>query len=393
MSISKYNQFNTPINTGIDNTARQQAKLPTLEHLLVTGKTPTLVITKEFQAIFEFFCAKNKAVEWSGIMFYRMEGSFSDINSIIVTPIDIYLMDIGTSGHTEFTTDASIIGYQMREGLLDCFTGLCHSHNNMNVFFSNEDISELNDVAPLSLFYVSLIVNNKSEMTCKLAFVGDVESNITYSTSLNQNDLKPVAINLVKKKKLITVDFDIVSDIVMNIPKKYEERLATVLSNKVPIHKPALIPTITNRGGSFSTPSNPTLFQQSTSTFPPISQDVFSPFDTLTSEPVEIDDDNIVEFLAALLQEDDTLTLEQMLGNLINDKSIKAGEIVISVEDEFLEAANLIFGDLDLNAQNQLVAKTIELLTPNVKKPKIKAIVTGLQNYIFNADKDPIQKW
>ena len=393
MSISKYNQFNQSVgytghNTGVDNTTRQQAKLPMLEHLLVTGKTPTLVITKEFQAIFEFYCTKNKTVEWSGIMFYRMEGSFSDINSIIVTPVDIYLMDIGTAGHTEFITDASIIGYQMKEDLFDCFTGLIHSHQSLGVFFSGEDISELNDVAPLGLFYVSLIVNNKSETTAKLAFVGEVQSNITYSTSLNQQDLKPVSIELVKKKKLITVDFDIVGAVTVEVPKKYEERLATVLNNKVPIYKPALIPTINNKAGTHITPSLfPTIPENNFDKFP---QTIYSPFDEV---PIEIDDANVVEFLAALLQEDDTLTLEGVLENLVNDKSIKAGEIVMSVEEEFIEASTLIFGDLDLNGQSQLIDKTISLLTVNAKKPKIKAIITGLQNYIFNAGKDEIQKW
>mgnify|MGYP003494229715 CR=1 FL=1 len=192
---------------------------------------------------------------------------------------------------------------------------------------------------------------------------------MTYSISLNQQDLKPVSIELVKKKKLITVDFDIVGAVTVEVPKKYEERLATVLNNKVPIYKPALIPTINNKAGTHI---------------------IYSPFDEV---PIEIDDANVVEFLAALLQEDDTLTLEGVLENLVNDKSIKAGEIVMSVEEEFIEASTLIFGDLDLNGQSQLIDKTISLLTVNAKKPKIKAIITGLQNYIFNAGKDEIQKW
>lgn len=104
-------------------------KLPMYQHMTVTlHKKPQLVITKEFQRLFEFFCQENKTVEWSGILFYNVEGSFNDIGSMVITPIDIYLMDVGTAGHTQFVTDASIVNYMMKEGLGMCGRGLIHSH-------------------------------------------------------------------------------------------------------------------------------------------------------------------------------------------------------------------------------------------------------------------------
>ena len=49
------------------------------------------------------------------------------------------------------------------------------SHNNMAVFFSGVDNSELTDNAPNYNYYLSLIVNNKNEYCARIAFIGEIE--------------------------------------------------------------------------------------------------------------------------------------------------------------------------------------------------------------------------
>lgn len=106
-----------------------QQSMPKLELVPLTlKKYPKLVITKEFQSIFEFFCSENRAVEWSGVMYYRVENDLTNISEMIITPVDILLMDIGSSAHTEFQYSTDVVSYQMNRGLFNCGTGLVHSH-------------------------------------------------------------------------------------------------------------------------------------------------------------------------------------------------------------------------------------------------------------------------
>lgn len=74
---------------------------------------------------------------------------------------DVYLMDIGSGAYTEFKTDFDVFQYQVNNGLLECHTGLIHSHNRMAAFFSGQDVFTLGDNAPDMNRFFSLIVNNE----------------------------------------------------------------------------------------------------------------------------------------------------------------------------------------------------------------------------------------
>jgi hypothetical protein len=89
----------------------------------------------------------------------------------------VYLQDIGTSGYTEYEFDMDFIRLIMKDSALrDLKRGHIHSHNTMNVFFSGTDNSELVDNAPNYNYYLSLIVNNRNEMTARVAFVTTIKS-------------------------------------------------------------------------------------------------------------------------------------------------------------------------------------------------------------------------
>lgn len=122
----------------------------------------------------QFLCQQIAKVEWSGILFYSVEGSIKDPANMVITLQDILPMHKGTSTFTEYTFDERVIDHMMdNEHLEDCKMGHIHSHNTMGVFFSGTDWSELEDNAPNHNFYLSLIVNNFMDFCAKVCFIAE----------------------------------------------------------------------------------------------------------------------------------------------------------------------------------------------------------------------------
>ncbi len=109
-------------------------------------------------------------VEWSGTLFYTTEGQFGN-SEFKIRGEYIYLQDIGTAAYTEYEFGEDMVNFMMNNpSLLNMERGHIHSHNKMGVFFSSTDNSELHDNSVHYNYYLSLIVNNKNEMTAKIAF-------------------------------------------------------------------------------------------------------------------------------------------------------------------------------------------------------------------------------
>lgn len=120
----------------------------------------------------QFLCREIAKVEWSGVLFYRVEGSIQDPKNMKLILEDILPMHKGTSTYTEYSFDERVIDHMMdNEYLEDCKMGHIHSHNTMGVFFSGTDWSELEDNAPNHNFYLSLIVNNFMDFCAKVCFI------------------------------------------------------------------------------------------------------------------------------------------------------------------------------------------------------------------------------
>lgn len=106
--------------------------------------------------------------EWSGTLFYKVEGSFED-GSLIITCTDIFVMDIGTAGYTEFDMSPDVMSYMAEHPeLMECQMGLIHSHNNMSTFFSGTDTATLKEEGRDRNHFVSLIVNNAGSYTAAI---------------------------------------------------------------------------------------------------------------------------------------------------------------------------------------------------------------------------------
>lgn len=136
-------------------------------NLILDDKKYNLVVTKSLEDKIRYLCAKFPDNEYSGALFYKVEGSFND-GSLNVVCVDFCLCDIGTSTYTEFETKPEVITYMCDNDLLDCYIGLLHSHQRMNSFFSGTDTDTLKLEGSSMPHFVSLIVNNKGEYTAAI---------------------------------------------------------------------------------------------------------------------------------------------------------------------------------------------------------------------------------
>lgn len=140
------------------------------QRIPVTRSTTTykMVIPREIEEKIRYICRKAWKDEWSGILFYTVEGSFED-GSLIIKCRDIYVMDIGSVTYTEFDMSPDVVSYMANNSeLLDCQMGLIHSHNNMSTFFSGMDIRTLEEEGLDRNHFVSLIVNNQGSYTAAI---------------------------------------------------------------------------------------------------------------------------------------------------------------------------------------------------------------------------------
>jgi hypothetical protein len=151
--------------------------------------------------------------EWSGILFYKMIGCIEDIDNLEILLVDILPMDKGSTASTNFEYDERFLEYlDSNPELEDCKHGLIHSHNTMSTFYSQTDISELEDNTKFHNFYLSVVSNNKLELIGKLCFLGKPQiEDVKYSVKNEKGKI----FNMIFKKKeepkeeIISFDCDI----------------------------------------------------------------------------------------------------------------------------------------------------------------------------------------
>lgn len=125
----------------------------------------------------KYLCKCIPAHEWSGILFYSVEGSIKDIDNFKVTLEDVYPMDKGSQAFTAYEYDETIVAYRMdNPETLSMNMGHIHSHNTMQTFFSGTDNDELTDNAIHHNYYLSVIVNNYLDFTIRIAMIAKSQS-------------------------------------------------------------------------------------------------------------------------------------------------------------------------------------------------------------------------
>jgi hypothetical protein len=125
----------------------------------------------------QYLCKNIAKVEWSGVLFYTVEGSIKDPSTFKINLEHILPLDMGSASYTEYDFDARYIDFLEEDfDVRSKWTvGQIHSHHCMRVFFSGVDSSELNDNADCHNFYLSLIVNNYMDFIAKVATIGEAK--------------------------------------------------------------------------------------------------------------------------------------------------------------------------------------------------------------------------
>ena len=203
--------------------------------LTKSSKSFKLTVTRNLEKQIRFLCEKLPRNEWSGTLFYTVEGSFKD-NNIHVICKDFFLQDVGAATYTEFKNDTELAAYMADHELWDCYTGLCHSHNSMATFFSGTDVATLREEGNDNNHFVSLIVNNagtySAAITRKVRSVVKGENLIEYNT-FNNIEVKGEATPFEKSSSYIEYyPLDVTVEALPVIPKsELELRLEAVRKN------------------------------------------------------------------------------------------------------------------------------------------------------------------
>ena len=144
-----------------------------------------IIIPESVEKKIRFLCKEIHSIEWSGVLFYNVEGNFED-GSLVVKCLDIYQMDIGNGAYTEYTMNPSVATYMLDHDLLTAYQGHIHSHHSMAAFFSGTDTNELRDGGKDTNHFVSLIVNNAGKyvagITRKIESTSSIVETCKYST-------------------------------------------------------------------------------------------------------------------------------------------------------------------------------------------------------------------
>lgn len=205
-----------------------------------------IIIPTGVEKKIRFLCSNIWDVEWSGVLFYKIEGSFED-KSLVVRCVDLFQMDIGSSAYTEFKMSPDVATYIVDHPELTedgVYQGLIHSHNNMPTFFSGTDINTLKSEGSDMAHFVSLIVNNAGKysagITRKCKSTQIISKDYTYLTWGGKVE-KGAETFKVENEKLEWFDMDIIFEGQINdFEEEMMDRIKSIEESKKKVVTPTL---------------------------------------------------------------------------------------------------------------------------------------------------------
>ena len=228
------------------NKPKEKAKLK----LIKQKQSYNIVIPKNVEGKIRHLCSVVHEVEWSGVLFYKKEGSFES-NDLKITCVDIFPMDIGSSGFTDFDDTPDIAAYRcehlelLEEGI---YEGLIHSHAVMKAFFSSTDTNTLLEEGTDRNHFVSLIVNNAGNYVAAVtrrikqeihAFAHIVYTTKTHYNSWDDIDIPLGDIETAEKDKEETKTIEYVEWYDLNITKEAADNDFNEIDNRLSAIKEA----------------------------------------------------------------------------------------------------------------------------------------------------------
>jgi proteasome lid subunit RPN8/RPN11 len=124
-------------------------------------KVGTLKLHDQLIAKIMYNCSLIHNREWSGVLFYKHNGDWDNLE---IEAVDMLLLDLGEPAFTQFNVTADIMHYMVMNDLMEYHVGLIHSHQGFAAFFSGTDQRTLIECGTDESHFLSLIVNNKLDM-------------------------------------------------------------------------------------------------------------------------------------------------------------------------------------------------------------------------------------
>lgn len=190
----------------------------------------------------KFLCYKIPNNEWSGILLYKIIGNFST-GKFRVLVKDLFPMNVGSATYTEYEFDAAFIKYRMANPeSLDWDVAHCHSHQSFSTFFSGTDTAELKDNVENHNYYLSLIVNNAMETSCKIAFKGKqkIQQNSIMSFNGYDGKLSTIRSNkAVEEEVMFTYKCEVELEQSFKVGTSFSGRVHEIIDNKIAADKVA----------------------------------------------------------------------------------------------------------------------------------------------------------
>lgn len=101
------------------NTIKQSLEIVSFPDIKPTIEMPTKVLNQ-----IKFLCREIPKEEWSGILFYKVEGTIKDIKNVKFILEDILPLDKGSASFTQYSYDERYVDHIMKNpNLEDCKMG------------------------------------------------------------------------------------------------------------------------------------------------------------------------------------------------------------------------------------------------------------------------------
>lgn len=234
------------------------------------SKKIKLIFPDEVTQKVKTLCESIDYTEWSGILFYSVEGSILKPEEMVLEAKDIILMDKGTVSATGFSfseksknsdgfEDAHIDYCEENEEALLWKIGMIHSHHSMKSFFSSTDLEDLKNNSKLSNYYLSVVVNNDMDFVGKLAINTFLEEEIEVkSYALDDEGNKyHFGNSKIPVKKEFMVDYDCEIDYNKNIKTENSFWFRNIINILTKKDKKSNVKSTSKRFNNFNMFSNP----------------------------------------------------------------------------------------------------------------------------------------
>lgn len=330
-----------------------------------------------------FLHKKVGKTEWSGILLYsHKEGSIEDADDLVMVAEQIFLMDIGTAAGTEYINDIdSILEMVERypryeQGELKI--GHIHSHHNMDAYFSNVDMDELQINSPSHNYYLSLIVNFKSKPVAKISTIAEKRTTeIVHSGSSEDEVIKPVP----SEKVLGVYDVIVTEDLPQHfydrysvIRKKAEEekkKKAAKRKRNAKKYSPRASQTVKgwdphSTGYGAGSGQKQMNFGEPDFSEPQIDEFIYKWFNLNKNIAVVGSVDGAVDQVDLLMEDADGDTITQyvdQLENYLEDFAITiVGNDYYLTDDEYLKLVKIVIQKLEPYEDNKVIKDVLNML-------------------------------